>query len=244
MPEWARGYAKDTLAKASALTDINKNPYQQYGGQRIAGFQPMQEQAFAGAAGMQPSALLNQASGMAGMAGLGALNTNYQGGQFQGGQFNNQAAQDYMNPYTQNVVDYQKGQALRDFEMAQPMRQAQAVKQGAFGGSRSAIVDSEAQRALNSQLQGITATGQQAAFQNAQQQFNADMGRNLEAQRMGEQSRQYGAGLSMQGLQTGLQAAGQRWRSQESLSLVSFRRSCSGHFSLIQNTVSPPITNP
>ena len=209
LPEWARGYAKDTLAKASALTDINKNPYQQYGGQRIAGFQPMQEQAFAGAAGMQPSALLNQASGMAGMAGLGALNTNYQGGQFQGGQFNNQAAQDYMNPYTQNVVDYQKGQALRDFEMAQPMRQAQAVKQGAFGGSRSAIVDSEAQRALNSQLQGITATGQQAAFQNAQQQFNADMGRNLEAQRMGEQSRQYGAGLSMQGLQTGLQAAGQ-----------------------------------
>ena len=209
LPDWAKGYAKDTLAKGAALTDINKNPYQQYGGQRIAGFQPMQEQAFAGAAGMQPSALLNQASGMAGMAGLGALNTNYQGGQFQGGQFNNQAAQDYMNPYTQNVVDYQKSQALRDFQMAQPMRQAQAVQQGAFGGSRSAIVDAEAQRALNSQLQGITATGQQAAFQNAQQQFNADMGRNLEAQRMGEQSRQYGAGLGMQGLQTGLQAAGQ-----------------------------------
>jgi len=209
LPEWARGYAKDTLAKASALTDINKNPYQQYGGQRIAGFQPMQEQAFAGAAGMQPSALLNQASGMAGMAGLGALNTNYQGGQFQGGQFNNQAAQDYMNPYTQNVVDYQKSQALRDFQIAQPMRQAQAVRQGAFGGSRSAIVDAEAQRTLNSQLQGIEATGQQAAFQNAQQQFNADQARRLQAQQMGEQSRQYGAGLGMQGLQTGLQAAGQ-----------------------------------
>jgi hypothetical protein len=62
---------------------------------------------------------------------------------------------------------------------------------------------------LNSQLQGITATGQQAAFQNAQQQFNADQARRLQAQRMGEQSRQYGAGLGMQGLQTGLQAAGQ-----------------------------------
>ena len=181
LPEWARGYAKETLAKTSALTDINKNPYQQYGGERIAGFQPMQQQAFETAANMQPSAQVGLGSNIAGMAGLGALGTNYQGGQFQGGQFDTQAAQQYMSPYTQNVVDYQKAQALRDFQIAQPMRQAQAVKQGAFGGSRSAIMDAEAQRALNSQLQGIEATGQQAAFQNAQQQFNTDMARRLQA---------------------------------------------------------------
>ena len=209
LPDWAKGYAKDTLSKTAALTDISKNPYQQYGGERIAGFQPMQQQAFEGAAGMQPSQQVGLGSSIAGAAGLGALGTNYQGQNFRGGQFNNQAAEDYMSPYTQNVVDYQKAQALRDFQIAQPMRQAQAVQQGAFGGSRSAIVDAEAQRSLNSQLQGITATGQQAAFQNAQQQFNADQARRLEAQRMGEQSRQYGAGLGMQGLQTGLQAAGQ-----------------------------------
>jgi hypothetical protein len=209
LPDWAKGYAQDTLAKTSALTDINKNPYQQYGGERIAGFQPMQQQAFESAAGMRPSEQLGLGTGLAGAAGLGALNTNYQGRNFQGGQFNAQAAEDYMSPYTQNVVDYQKAQALRDFQIAQPMRQAQAVQQGAFGGSRSAIVDAEAQRALNSQLQGITATGQQAAFQNAQQQFNTDMARRLQAQQMGEQSRQYGAGLGMQGLQTALQSAGQ-----------------------------------
>ena len=209
LPDWAKGYAKDTLSKTSALTDISQNPYQQYGGERIAGFQPMQQQAFEGAAGMQPSQQVGLGSGIAGAAGLGALGTNYQGRNFRGGQFDTQAAQEYMNPYTQNVVDYQKSQALRDFQIAQPMRQAQAVQQGAFGGSRSAIVDAEAQRSLNSQLQGITATGQQAAFQNAQQQFNADQARRLQAQQMGEQSRQYGAGLGMQGLQTGLQAAGQ-----------------------------------
>ena len=209
LPEWARPYAKDALAKGAALTDISQNPYQQYGGERIAGFQPMQQQAFQGAANMQPSQQVGLGSGIAGAAGLGALGTNYQGGQFEGGQFDTQAAQQYMNPYTQNVVDYQKSQALRDFQIAQPMRQAQAVQQGAFGGSRSAIVDAEAQRSLNSQLQGITATGQQAAFQNAQQQFNQDQARRLQAQQLGEQSRQYGAGLGMQGLQTGLQAAGQ-----------------------------------
>ena len=208
LPEWARGYAKDTLAKASALTDISKNPYQQYGGERIAGFNPMQQQAFAGAANMQPSQQIGFGSNLASMAGVGALGTNYQGGQFQGGQFDSQAAQQYMNPYTQNVVDYQKSQALRDFQAAQPMRQATAVQQGAFGGSRSAIVDAEAQRTLNSQLQGIEATGQQAAFQNAQQQFNTDQARRMQAQQLGEQSRQYGAGLGMQGLQTALQSAG------------------------------------
>jgi hypothetical protein len=209
LPEWARPYAKDALAKGAALTDIEKNPYQQYGGERIAGFQPMQQQAFQGAANMQPSQQVGLGSGIAGMAGIGALGTNYQGRNFQGGQFDTQAAQQYMNPYTQNVVDYQKSQALRDFQIAQPMRQAQAVQQGAFGGSRSAIVDAEAQRSLNSQLQGIEATGQQAAFQNAQQQYNTDQARRLQAQQLGEQSRQYGAGLGMQGLQTGLQAAGQ-----------------------------------
>jgi hypothetical protein len=209
LPEWARGYAKDTLAKGSALTDISKNPYQQYGGERIAGFQPLQQRTFDTAAQMQPSQQVGLGSSIAGAAGLGALGTNYQGGRFYGGQFNDQAAQDYMDPYAKKVVDYQKAQALRDFQIAQPMRQAQAVQQGAFGGSRSAIIDAEAQRSLNSQLQGIEATGRQAAFQNAQQQFERDQARRLQAQGMGEQSRQYGAGLGMQGLQTGLQAAGQ-----------------------------------
>lgn len=209
LPEWAKGYAKDTLAKASALTDINKNPYQQYGGQRIAGFTPLQEQTFQTAAGMQPSQQLSLGTSLAGTAGLGALGTNYRAGQFYGGQFNQPTAEQYMDPYMQSVVDYQKSQALRDYQIAQPMRQAQAVQQGAFGGSRSAIMDAEAQRALNAQLQGIEATGRQSAFQNAQQQFNADMARNLQAQQLREQSRQYGAGLGMQGLQTGLQAAGQ-----------------------------------
>lgn len=207
LPEWARGYAKDTLAKASALTDINQNPYQEYGGQRIAGFDPMQQQSFQGAANMQPSQQVDLGSGIAGAAGLGALGTNYQAGQFQGGQFNNRSAQQYMNPYTQNVVDYQKSQALRDFQVAQPGRNAQAVQAGAFGGSRQAIVDAEAQRNLGSQLQGIEATGQQQAYQNAQTQFNADQARRLQAQGMGEASRQYGADLGMKGLSTGLQAA-------------------------------------
>ena len=49
LPEWARGYAKDVLAKGQALTDISQNPYQNYGGERNAGFSNLQKQSFAGA---------------------------------------------------------------------------------------------------------------------------------------------------------------------------------------------------
>jgi hypothetical protein len=49
LPEWARGYAKNLLAKGQALTDISQNPYQTYGGDRTADFSNLQKQAFAGA---------------------------------------------------------------------------------------------------------------------------------------------------------------------------------------------------
>lgn len=49
LPAWARGYAKDILAKGQALTDISKNPYQTYGGDRSADFSNLQKQSFAGA---------------------------------------------------------------------------------------------------------------------------------------------------------------------------------------------------
>jgi hypothetical protein len=144
---------------------------------------------------MQVPGQIGQASGLAGMSGLGAMGAAQQamgaGQQFQNMATNPYATQAYMSPYMQNVVDYQKSQALRDFQIGQPMRKAQAVGQGAFGGSRQAIMEAEAERSLGSQLQGITAAGSQKAFEDAQKQ------------------QQFGAQLGMQGLQTGLQGYGQ-----------------------------------
>jgi hypothetical protein len=208
LPEWARGYAKDILAKGEALTDTNKNPYQQYDKDRIAGFQPLQQQAMTGAGTMGPASQLGMGTGLAGAAGLGAMNTNYQAGRFSGGQFGNRAAEQYMNPYMQNVVDVQQREAQRQADIAGTQRNAQAVRSGAFGGSRQAITDAEAARNLATQKGDIQAQGLNTSFQQAQQQFNADQARRLQAQQLGEQSRQYGAGLGLQGLQTGLQAAG------------------------------------
>jgi hypothetical protein len=209
LPEWARGYAKDTLAKTAALTDVNQNPYQAYNAPRIAGFSKMQTDAQKQAGGMKTSEMTGFGGALAGAAGLGALGAQYDPTQFQAGQFGQQQAQQYMSPYMQSVVDIQQREAQRQGDIASTQRGAQAVGAGAFGGSRQAIMDAEAARNLATQKGDIQAQGLQSSYQQAQAQFNADQARQMQAQQLAEQSKQYGAGYGMQGLQTALQGAGQ-----------------------------------
>ena len=205
LPDWAKGYAQDVLAKGKALT---ATPYQPYTQQRIAGFNPLQEQAFQGAAQLGPTQQTAMGSGLAAAAGVGGLGTQYQAGRFSGGQFTPYAAQAYMNPYVQSALAPQlELQRQQQGQQAAQMA-SQATQAGAFGGSRYGIA--QAQQNLNNQLaqQNLVGQGYNTAYQQAQQQFNQDMARRLQAQQLGEQSRQFGAGLGLQGLQTGLQAAG------------------------------------
>jgi hypothetical protein len=209
LPEWARGYAKDTLSKTAALTDINQNPYQTYGKDRIAGFSPLQQQAQQQAAGMQTSGLTGLGGQLAGAATMGALGAQYDPTQFQAGQFGGESAQQYMSPYMQNVVDIQQREAQRQGDIAGTQLASQATKSGAFGGGRQAIMQAEAARNLATQKGDIQARGLQSSYEQAQAQFNADQARRMQAQQLSEQSKQYGAGYGMQGLQTALQGAGQ-----------------------------------
>jgi hypothetical protein len=202
VPEYARPYVENMLASTQKqiynddMTGFR--PYQPYStnvNDYVAGFSPLQQQAQASTANLQTPDQYAAGSSLAGMSGLGSLGI---AGRAAGaGQQYNQMAQDpsamqgFMSPYMQNVVDYQKQSALRDFQVAQPMRQAQAVSKGAFGGSRQAIENAEAQRNLNTQLQGISATGSQKAFEDAQRQ------------------QQFGAQLGLQGYGTALQGLGQ-----------------------------------
>jgi hypothetical protein len=209
LPDWAKGYAKDTLAKTGALTDINQNPYKPYEANRIAGFSPLQQQAQQQAAGMQTSGATGFGTQLAGAAGLGALGARYDPTQFQADQFGGDSAQRYMSPYMQNVVDIQQREAQRQGDIAGTQLASQATKSGAFGGGRQAIMQAEAARNLSQQKGDIQARGLQSSYEQAQAQFNADQARRLQAQQLAEQSKQYGAGYGMQGLQTALQGAGQ-----------------------------------
>jgi hypothetical protein len=119
----------------------------------------------------------------------------------------------YMSPYMQGVVEEQKRTALSDYARQLPGIGAAAVRAGAKGGTREALVRAEAQRNLQQQLQGIQATGLQSAFQQAQAQAAQDAAMRaqygLAGSQLREQSRQFGAGLGLQGIQQQLAAAGQ-----------------------------------
>ena len=197
LPDWPRPYAHETLAKTKALSEA---PYQRYQAPRIAGFSPMQEQAFQAAGQMQPSGLGQFGGRVAGAAALGALGTGYD--PFQMGQFTSGRAAQYMNPFVEMAMEPQLREAQRTSEIQRAADQAQATRAGAFGGSRQAIIEAERQRNLGTQLGDIRARGYMSAFDQAQQQFARE-------QQLREQSRQFGAGLGMQGLQTALQGAGQ-----------------------------------
>lgn len=195
IPSELMPYAQDLLGKAEALT--SQTPYQPYEGEQIAQFSPLQQRSYDYASQLTTSPQLQNASAMAGLAGLGALNTQYG---YQPSDFTAAQAQRYMSPYMQNVVDVQKQQAIRDASIAQQQRQAQATQAGAFGGGRDAIMRSQANAELQRNLQNIQATGLQNAYQQAQQQYNTQYGQNAAQQ-------QFGAGLGMQGLGIANQAA-------------------------------------
>ena len=200
IPDWAQSYftgEKGIFPQAQALA---QKGYETYGGDRQAGLSGLTQTAIEGAANMTPSTLTNLGGGIAGSAALNAGNVNYQG--FQPGQFTGEAVSQYMNPFMQNVVDIQQREAQRRADIAGTGRNAQAVKAGAFGGSRQGIMDAEAARNLAIQQGDIQAQGLNQAFTQAQGQFNTE-------QQLAEQARQYGAGLGLQGLQTAIQGAGQ-----------------------------------
>ena len=161
----------------------------------VAGFSPMQEQAFGQVANLQVPGQYGAGSQFVGAGGMGAANIAQQaagiGQGYYGMATNPFAQQAFMSPYMQNVVDSQKQEAIRDYEKMLPGMQAQATRLGAFGGSRSAIEAAEARRNLQNQLGGIQATGSQKAFE------------------AGQQAQQFGANLGLQGYGTALQGTGQ-----------------------------------
>ena len=184
IPEYAKPYVERMLGKTEAL---GNSPYQAYQGERIAGFTPMQQQAQQAAANLGPARQVGVGSQMAGLAGLGAMGAGQQYAQQATNPF---AMQAYMSPYIQNALDPQMREAARQSAIQGQQNQAQAVQQGAFGGSRSAIVEAERQRNLQNQMGDIYGKGMQTAFEQARQ------------------AQQFGSTLGLQGLQTAGQMAG------------------------------------
>jgi len=116
-----------------------------------------------------------------------------------------------MNPYTQNVLDVQNKELERQAGIASTQRGAQAARAGAFGGSRQAVENAEANRSLAMMKNANQAQALNQAYQQAQaqQQFGANL--NLQ----GLQGAQQGLGTALSGGQLGLSGIGTALQGQQ-----------------------------
>ena len=201
-------YGQALLGEGAYFTNPQTNPYMQYQGQQVAGFTPMQQQAYDSASQLQTSPQLQDASAIAGQAGMGGLNASYTYGPYQANSFTNQGvAQSYMNPYVNNVLAPQLAMLNQQQGAQQQVANAQATNAGAFGGSRFGVQN--AATGLNNQLaqQNTIGQGLYSAYNQGAQQFNTEQNANQAAANLNAQQGQFGANLGLQGLNTALQSA-------------------------------------
>lgn len=176
-PKWYNDYTMALIAKANAIAS---EPYQEYLYPRQAEFSPTQNEGFA--AGKQAAfayqPYLNQAGQTFDQVGQGsALNA--------ASPYLNAAAQrsvdqigDYMNPYTNQVVDRIGQLSQRQLkENVMPAIQQQFIAGGSFGGSRSGEALGRATRDLQESTLAQQSQALQQGYAQAGQMASADQNR-------------------------------------------------------------------
>jgi hypothetical protein len=169
IPEELKPYVTDVLEKAQALQERREEEgYVPFAGPRIARFAPEQEQAFAGVQALQGASqpYFRTAEALTASSALAPSAASV-------GQF--------MNPYIQNVIDIQTREAERTADVERQRLAQRGVEAGAFGGSRQAILEAEANRNLQQRLGDIQARGQAAAFEDAQNRLAQQRNRERSA---------------------------------------------------------------
>ena len=105
----------------------------------------------------------------------------------------------YQSPYQQQVIDLAMQDIQRQADIARGGAQERAIRAGAFGGSRSALLEAESQRPYAEQMARTAAGLRQAGFEQAQRAAEADVARQQQmamfAPQFELQARQQQAGL-------------------------------------------------
>jgi len=196
--EFAGPYVADMLGKSWALSSM---PQQTYGGPLTAGYNQNMVNAFTGIANLAvPTEVTDAAGNMTNLAqGYADFDTS-----ITTPQFNQDYAQQYMNPYLQSALDPQLEEARRQGRISQLQDASRLTQAGAYGGSRQAIMESEQNRNMMDKQNQLLAQGYTAAYDRALDAFNKDMDRDLRAQQL---EAQYG--LAALGGQRGAYQAAQ-----------------------------------
>jgi hypothetical protein len=175
-------------------TNVANQPYEAYGGNRVAPFNPTQQTGFNNAQGIAAnsaniggvlnSTVLDQLTGgraksnyeMSGLAddiaGLGrqgadrttALATTLPNTDLTG----------YMNPYTQAVLDPALEDLARRADLQRNQMNANAARTGSFGGSRNMLGQMELERNTMGEMGRLSANERARAYNEAVNQFRTD----------------------------------------------------------------------
>ena len=157
---WAGPYVTEMLGRGRAIAS---EPYQTYTGPLTAGQSAGQAAAF---------------------QGIGSLNIpTAEMGAFAPTSFTDTGiAQQYMNPFIQTALDPQIAEARRQAEIQRVANAGRLTQAGAYGGSRQAVMESEADRNLLQNIAGITGQGYQTAYDKAAAQYNVEQERERATQ--------------------------------------------------------------
>ena len=199
VPEYARPYVENMLNAAQAqiytpdMTGFQKyTPYSNNPQDYVASFSPMQQQAFSTAAnmrvpgqyGMATRGTLGAMAGLGGVEGaMGDVGSNY--ARMATSPY---AMSAYMNPYVSASLAPQLQLANQQYDIAGQQQQSNAAQQGAFGGTREALMNAQNRQNQMLAQNQLISQGYNNAFNNAQQ------------------AQQFGANLGLQGLQGQLAA--------------------------------------
>lgn len=223
LPAWMQEYTTQLLSRANQEA---ASGYQSYGGARIAGFTPTQMAAFDMARGNVGSAQpgLNAAMQIGqNLPGQGALQ---QAMSYLPGAMEDfpDAADRYMNPYTENVTNRARDLALRSWEEdIQPGLEGQFVRSGNFGSSAHARALGQAARDVTQNIQDTAGASLAQGWNDSANIFGADQSRRGTLASIAGQlgATQGNLGISQAGLLGDLAQTLQRTNANDAATLES-----------------------
>ena len=159
IPEYFKEIQERTLRTAE---NVFNRPYVGYQGQRVAQLTPQEQQV--------SNVFSNQILPQAGqLAQIGAQT------------FDTATAQQYMNPYTNAVIQSTLSDLGEAFQTGERALATRAIGAGAFGGSREGVERALGRERYLDQVADTSARLRQAGFESGAQRFTADRAAQLQA---------------------------------------------------------------
>ena len=152
IPEYFKEIQERTLRRAE---ELGNRPYEAFTGQRIAPLSTLEQQA------------------QAIPAQIGAIGAQT---------FDTATAEQYMNPYTNVVIQSTLADLGEQFGQQERALSARAIGAGAFGGSRFGVESALGRERFIDQVADVSSRLRQAGFESGAQRFAADRATQLSSQ--------------------------------------------------------------